>query len=346
MSQLTDIYLGSVRAMHAACGRILWQFVFRKCHTSLIGILLASRILKTCNIEESNSKSVSSCIITTDSHQKVFCTLMQHGRLHLRSLLELSGLSRRHLKNGLAVLIQQHLTLHSTEEGVTYYQANWPQAYDLVRSGKIIKHVENRFGENAAGIISNLLLYGHAEVGELAAAYDFSGNNRKSVHSLSGEVGSEGQVNGNHASAKPQQEIRSLSQLHNLLSPLLAANYITTVNSKHFLPQADIHNRAEDMVKRTSYEDGVKGKKLQAEFKNKVKNLKRKWRDDPDDHVQTNGESNAKNSSSSHAKGRPRKRVRLNGALVNGALYNGVGGEHSDDDDDETAYLAVCSPNE
>src|SRR4051812_37721297 len=102
-------------------------------------------------------------MVANSCAQRVFSTLVRHGRLPLPLLVQHSGLSARHLKHGLVVLIQQHLALHYTSEddGITYYEADWRNAYNLVRAGKIITMVEDRFGESAGGIVSNLLLLGH-----------------------------------------------------------------------------------------------------------------------------------------------------------------------------------------
>ena len=71
------------------------------------------------------------------------------------------------------MLIQQNLIYHNTEldTGVTYYEANEDAAYFLLRSGRILQIIETRYGENAKDVVQNLLLLGHAKVGDLVDAY-------------------------------------------------------------------------------------------------------------------------------------------------------------------------------
>ena len=73
----------------------------------------------------------------------------------------------------MVVLIQQNLLYHNTEldTGATYYEANEDAAYFLLRSGRILQIIETRYGKNAKDVVQNLLLLGHAKVGDLAEAY-------------------------------------------------------------------------------------------------------------------------------------------------------------------------------
>ena len=71
------------------------------------------------------------------------------------------------------MLIQQNLIYHNTEldTGVTYYEANEDAAYFLLRSGRILQIIETRYGADAKDVVQNLLLLGHAKVGDLVDAY-------------------------------------------------------------------------------------------------------------------------------------------------------------------------------
>ena len=246
-----------------------------------------------------------------------------------------SNLSARHLKHGLVVLIQQHLALHYTSEidGITYYEANWQHAYDLVRSGKIIKFVEDRFGEKAGGIISNLLLLGHTKVNDLSDAYGVTNKKANSDAELkhvsgNGISNGNGLINGDaltdgdglangvdeaHDTSKTESHIDSRGQLHSILHQLLHSGWIVPVQESHFWPPAEHHNEAEVFVISTHFEGKVpKGPKKVTDFVRLVKERKRKNRDESLEIPQMNGITGPRRYGSSAVQ--PSKRVKLNGA--------------------------------
>ncbi|KAF2179101.1 hypothetical protein K469DRAFT_695009 [Zopfia rhizophila CBS 207.26] len=104
---------------------------------------------------------------------RVFSILARHGRQTLAALSRNSYLSGKQLKHGLVILIQQNLLFHSSPglHHVTYYEINWQQSYALIRYGRMTKMVEDRFGEKASAIISNLVSLGHTRIGDLNEAY-------------------------------------------------------------------------------------------------------------------------------------------------------------------------------
>jgi DNA-directed RNA polymerase III subunit RPC3 len=53
----------------------------------------------------------------------------------------------------------------------TYYEIDWQQSYALVRYGRILKSVGDRYGDKAANVISNLLTLGHTRIKDLREAY-------------------------------------------------------------------------------------------------------------------------------------------------------------------------------
>ena len=227
------------------------------------------------------------------------------------------------------VLIQQHLALHYTSEidGITYYEANWQHAYDLVRSGKIIKFVEDRFGEKAGGIISNLLLLGHTKVSDLSDAYGVtnkkvnsdvelkhdSGNGISNGDALTNEDGLASGVDEAHDVSKTENHIHSRGQLYSILHQLLHSGWIVPVQELHFWPSAERHNEAEVFVISTHFEGKVpKGPKKAPDFARLLKERKRKNRDESLEIPQMNGIAGSKRYGSSAVQ--PSKRVKLNGA--------------------------------
>ncbi|CAN9143460.1 unnamed protein product [Alternaria alternata] len=53
----------------------------------------------------------------------------------------------------------------------TYYEIDWKNSYAIVRFGKVVKLVEDRFGKKAANVMSNLLAPGHTRIADLKEAY-------------------------------------------------------------------------------------------------------------------------------------------------------------------------------
>ncbi|KAF2788001.1 DNA directed RNA polymeras-like protein III subunit Rpc82 [Melanomma pulvis-pyrius CBS 109.77] len=103
---------------------------------------------------------------------RVFSILARDGRQTLAAIVRASYLNGRQIKHGLAVLIQQHLLFHSASDSqLNYYEIDWQQSYALVRYGKMLRLVENRFGKKAANVVSNLVTLGHTRLVDLKDAY-------------------------------------------------------------------------------------------------------------------------------------------------------------------------------
>lgn len=230
-------------------------------------------------------------------------------------------MSARDLKHGLAVLIQQGLVLHYTAEDEIYYEAHWDHAYALVRAGKIVKMVEDRLGEPAGGLVSNLLLLGHAKISDLADAYGVSKQNG-AVDSASLHVNGNGVANGhdtNAAAEKAQNHVKTLDDLHKLLRQLLDTGFIIPVRRRHFHPVADLRNEAERIIKHTIFAGQVKGKQIQ-EMEKEVNKLLKKWRDEEnDDEEQPGGVSAGTKRGREDDNPHARKRIKINSRMANGS---------------------------
>jgi DNA-directed RNA polymerase III subunit RPC3 len=104
--------------------------------------------------------------------QRVYSILARYGRQTLAAVARASYLSGRQIKYGLVILLQQHLIFHSGNDApLTFYEIDWQNSYATVRSGKVTKLVEDRFGKKAANIMSNLLALGHTRIADLREAY-------------------------------------------------------------------------------------------------------------------------------------------------------------------------------
>ncbi|GAB7353017.1 hypothetical protein MBLNU459_g3574t1 [Dothideomycetes sp. NU459] len=265
---------------------------------------------------------------------QVFTTLSLWGRLSLAALTQHSPLSPRHTRYGLTVLIQQHLVLHSAPDSdeQCFYEVDWAGAYNLVRTGKIVKIVEDRFGESAGLVISNLLQQGHARIGDLEDAYKFTSTDSAAEH-----TNGEGPPNGiakSHLLAKGQvRKVASSAQLHSVLYKLLQSGFITRVSKRTYLSAADASNEAETVVKREQFPDGkVSGPKAKIQFVNALNTLKRKWRDEADN--TTAGVSHTV-SRGMNGHGPAAKRQRTNGGMANGV------GHYGGDDDEEDSGVTL-----
>ncbi|OJD27206.1 DNA-directed RNA polymerase III subunit rpc3 [Blastomyces percursus] len=218
----------------------------------------------------------------------IFSYLLYHGRQPLSRIVQNTRLSPRQVRHGLAVLIQQHLIYHYTslDDGITYYEASWRTAYNLVRSGRILQLVEEKLGEYAGKVLLAILYLGHARIGYLEtlpelrpqatskARKGVTTNGLNGVHrgeeeeeenigadlERKGEGASGGAlengVNGNH-------DEPTVSQLHPTLRSLAAYGYIMRVRDAHFQSPADLVDDAERAVNARSDVRGLKGKKLQ-----------------------------------------------------------------------------------
>ena len=234
----------------------------------------------------------------------------------------------RQLKNGLAVLIQQHLVLHytSSDDLVTFYEADWESAFCLVRAGKVIKLAEDRFGPAAAEVTSSVLLQGHAAVGDLARAYSKMLRGRRgatNTHGKGMENGHETDVTG-EPSQGPDRST-TLAQLDTVMTNLLNVGYVQRVRAEHFRPPTDNHNEAERMHKARSAASEGTAAKAKAELQRKIREQLRRWRDGDD----VPGSHGSKRPRDAEASESPAKKIKTGSVQSNGlngddALENGT----------------------
>ncbi|SLM39662.1 RNA polymerase III subunit RPC82-related, helix-turn-helix [Lasallia pustulata] len=268
----------------------------------------------------------------------VFQTLRSYGRLPFRILLQHTDLSPNELKHSLAVLIQQHLVLWYTPLGdeTTYYEAHWPSAYALARSGKLVKIVEDRFGDLAGDLLSNLLLLGHARVGDLAKAYNAVQSDGMLGSVSEGQALSEdGLPNGlgnNHTSAGTKKRGPNLEDLHSVLDALLRTGFIIPVHESHFRSAADNRSEAERELKRNndSFQGALKGEK-KMEFEQAIDGKLDQWRDGLDMQTKDTSGRGRKRRLEDDRNGVDRKRMRMSNGLANG-MNGHAGHPHALDD--------------
>jgi DNA-directed RNA polymerase III subunit RPC3 len=179
-------------------------------------------------------------------------------------------------------MVQMHLIYHftSSEDGMTYYEANTHSAYYLIRAGKILELIENRLGIYAAKVMSSILYLGHAQVSYLETLPEFqpegvvqpqsNGVNGDHHPGYQEDMGMEEDPdNGGSHSLLSNGEHTSEAfhdQLHSTLKMLAAHGYITRVRDHQFHSQTDNLIDAQRTVKSTMSESTLKGKKLEAEM--------------------------------------------------------------------------------
>lgn len=225
----------------------------------------------------------------------------------------------------------------------TYYEAHWPSAYALARSGKLVKIVEDRFGAFAGELFSNMLLLGHARVGDLAKAYNaVQSNGTLGLISEDQTLGEGGLPNGlgtNHTSAGTKKRGPSLEDLHSMLNALLRSGFVIPVHESHFRSAADNRSEAERELERVndSFRGTLKGEK-KIEFGQAIDRKLVQWRDGLGVQTKDTSGRGTKRRLDDDRNGADRKRMRMSNGQTNG-IHGHAG--HSQIVDEY--FLDVCS---
>lgn len=156
------------------------------------------------------------------------------------------------VKYGLSVLIQQHLVLWytSSDDHLTLYEADTAAAYSLVRTGKYISIAEAQAGEFAGKVISNLLLLGHARIGDLVQAYGV-GQSKSAHDRLAATPGPGSNPLSNsslHEEGRIEEQNATFESIWGTLSDLLRTELVSRVHVSHFRSDADNRIEAEKVV--------------------------------------------------------------------------------------------------
>ncbi|KAI5462199.1 RNA polymerase III Rpc82, C-terminal [Mariannaea sp. PMI_226] len=201
----------------------------------------------------------------TVANKRILIALLTKGRSTISQLAQHTTLTPRHLRNGLAVLIQQNLLFHHTDPDnkVTNYQANPDACYNLVRSGKILEIIDRQYGNAERELIQTLMLLGHARIGDLSQAF---GSRAPKIN---------GHTNGDHESHNGL--IESESHLNSVLGRLLRAEIIETVRPDSFRNPTDVHREICDEVLKTG--PGEKATKNKGEAQRQIFERYRTFRD-------------------------------------------------------------------
>ncbi|KAG0130216.1 RNA polymerase III subunit RPC82-domain-containing protein [Tuber indicum] len=202
---------------------------------------------------------------------RVVSVLLELGRLSVTQLVRQLKLPEKIVKQTLAVLIQQHLVVHfahlETGQEVVYYECEWTQVYELLRAGRIIRAVEERFGSNGALIVSNLLQLGHARVSDFLAAYGTS--TKKSKATMNGKP--------NAPTIEDDSSITSVEILKSVMADMMKERFLVQVQEHHMHIQTDTRNtlRAQltSQLRKSHLSENKLGKEVDRQMKIKMKEL-------------------------------------------------------------------------
>ncbi|KAL8995048.1 MAG: hypothetical protein Q9169_005147 [Polycauliona sp. 2 TL-2023] len=195
---------------------------------------------------------------------QVFHALAFNGRLSFSGLVHHSRLSHTEVKHSLSVLIQQQLVSWYDPDNVgqAFYQVNLDNSYVLARWGKYVQLLKNRFGDFASILISDLIILGHARIGDLTRTYFPSIDERGPLSEIITsdrliQTGDEhlGEPNGDTGKA-----VHTVDELHSTISDLLGAGILCHVHESYFRSAADNVAEAEHVVRR---DGSIKSKKQQ-----------------------------------------------------------------------------------
>ena len=229
----------------------------------------------------------------------------------MRALMRHTQLTTRQLKLGLTVLVRQNLVYHNSdaEEGGTNYEANADAAYALVRSGKILEIVGERFGSVATAAMEQLLLLGHAKVSDIIA--EWNKNHEPHINGNGIGVTTNGASNGHGTHSYP------LGQLNDTLIQLLEEGFIQPVSQNVFRSPTDTYNAVEKALLRDSFGGATRGTRQKDELRSKVRKSLQDLRAEVPNWKPIGYK---RPSTSSHINGAAPKRRRLshNGSAVNG----------------------------
>jgi hypothetical protein len=231
--------------------------------------------------------------------QSVFVQLAQSGRLTLSALLQHSDRTPVHTRNALVGLLKAQLILFSTDDSdVTFYEPNWEVAYILtIRSGSLIRLVEERYDERAAEVFQTVLSSGVVRVADLRKTHVVEAAKYDSPLSQRSNGDGDAQANGVDESLahwKPGQ-FAAVKDLYATLQLLLQSGLVEVVGSRAFMPEHELKEEAEQLVLESgAFSKGVSGKKAKKSFRTAADDLRRQWRDEAHQYFYEKGKNKGK----------------------------------------------------
>ncbi|KAI4272706.1 MAG: hypothetical protein LQ337_005119 [Flavoplaca oasis] len=195
---------------------------------------------------------------------QVFQTLAFNGRLSYSGLVHHSHFSPIEIKHSLSILIQQQLVSWYDPDnlGQAFYEANLENSYVLVRSGKYVELLKDRFGDAASGLISDITVLGHVRIGDLTKTYFPSVDERGPLSEIIASNSSP--QSGDKQTVRPGDDageaVHTIDELHSVIGDLLGAGLLCLIHASYFRSSADNLAEAEHAVPR---DGSIKSKKQQ-----------------------------------------------------------------------------------
>ncbi|KAI5302130.1 RNA polymerase III subunit C82, partial [Ascosphaera pollenicola] len=222
-----------------------------------------------------------------DLYAIIFSYLFNHGRQPIPRIVRGTRLTGKQVRHGLAVLVQQHLVYHTTtlDDGNTYYEANWKNAYYLVRSGRALQLVRERLGEYAMRVMETLLYLGHAKISYLETVEELmvmppkEGSRKKRKLGNTGDGEDELEVEGIDGDAEGEDDHDSVAPLHPTLQALASHGFILRVRDAHFQSPGDLRDSAEQSLRARSDIRALRGKRQEEAILTGIENLVRERTD-------------------------------------------------------------------
>ena len=157
-----------------------------------------------------------------------------------------------------------HLIYHySGADGRTFYQADFRNAYNLLRSGAVISLVEGTLGHEAASIITQVLHLGHSTAGYLKRHLMKSSSQSREQRPEQQVPEESGHLSVDHNVLRDQ---RPKVDIDGLLYQLIMKGWILRVREAHFHTSADNRHEAELSVRGSNALATSKGRKAQDEY--------------------------------------------------------------------------------
>ncbi|RYP71997.1 hypothetical protein DL771_004466 [Monosporascus sp. 5C6A] len=220
---------------------------------------------------------------------RIISALFIKGRSTTAQLAVHTALNQRQVRHGLAVLVQQNAVFHLSDpdSSVAYYDVNPDAVYNLVRSGKILEMVREKYGDIAKGLVQDVLVLGHIKISDLVEAYKNKApggengpvngvvkdeHDQDDGHGLNGNSNHVDGVNGSSANGFAGEEDKKdpITQVYFHLARLLAAGILEPVSSMMFQSPTDSTTAIEQEVLRSDFPTGIRGIKQKRELETAV----------------------------------------------------------------------------
>jgi DNA-directed RNA polymerase III subunit RPC3 len=203
--------------------------------------------------------------------------LLNKGRSTVPQLAQYTSMTPRQIRHGLAVLHQHNLLYYHVDPGseFAFYEANPENAYNLIRTGKILEMVDTSFGAPAKDVVQSLLLSGQTRISDLVAAYQEKIEHASKEGVESWEIddlgGDANGVNGDGSSTnKGGLVVKSTAHLNSIICRLIEADLIEVVHPKTFESPQDVQKIVEKEVMDKYFPNGVKGNKAKIDVQEKI----------------------------------------------------------------------------